>query len=137
MLSGRRTSRRAWAGFSLLELMVVASIVIILTSIAVPAYHQHVKRAREAVLREDLYHMRIAIGAYALDKLHGPQSLDELVSGDYLPEIPLDPFTHSRETWVVTEENEIQSVDQTQPGITEVHSGSTLTASDGTPYSTW
>ena len=117
--------------------MVVISIILILLSLAVPSYQQHVKRAREAVLREDLYQMRNAIDQYSLDKLRAPQSLDDLVSAGYLREIPLDPFTSSRDTWLVVQEDVVLSVDQNQPGITEVHSGSTLAASDGSTYSSW
>ncbi|MGH9492328.1 MAG: type II secretion system protein [Terriglobales bacterium] len=124
-------------GFTLLELMVVVSIIIILISVAVPSYQQHVKMAREAVLREDLYQMRMAIDQYSLDKLRAPQSLDDLVSAGYLREVPLDPFTSSRDTWLVVQEDVVLSVDQNQPGISDVHSGSTLAASDGSAYSSW
>ena len=129
--------RRCERGFTLIELMVVISIIIILVSIAVPSYQQHVRKAREAVLREDLYQMRNAIDQYSLDKLRAPQSLDDLVSAGYLRELPLDPITSSRETWVVVQEDVVLSVDQNQPGITDVHSGATGTASDGSPYSSW
>src|SRR5574341_398073 len=128
-------TNRRHRGFTLLELMVVVSIIIILISMAVPSYQQHVRRAREAVLREDLYQMRNAIDQYSLDKLRAPQSLDDLVSGGYLREIPVDPFTQSRDTWLVVEEDVVLSVDQNQPGISDVRSGSTLTSSDGSPYS--
>jgi general secretion pathway protein G len=124
-------------GFTLLELMVVVSIIIILISVAVPSYQQHVKRAREAVLRQDLYEMRMAIDQYSLDKLRAPQSLDDLVSAGYLREIPLDPITNSRDTWVVVQEDVVLSVDQNQPGISDVHSGASVTASDGSAYSSW
>lgn len=116
---------------------MVVSVIIILTSVSVPSYQQHVKMAREAALREDLYLMRMAIDRYALDKLRAPQSLNDLVTAGYLPEIPRDPITNSRETWVVVQEEITQSFDQTQPGISDVHSGSTLLASNGTPYSSW
>lgn len=129
--------RRSALGFTLLELMVVVSIIIILISFAVPSYQQHVQRAREAVLREDLYQMRQAIDQYSLDKLRAPQSLEDLVSAGYLREVPLDPFTSSRDTWVVVQEDVVLSVDQNQPGISDVHSGSTMSASDGSPYSSW
>ncbi len=130
-------NRQSFRGFTLLELMVVMSIIIILISIAVPSYQQHVKRAREAVLREDLYQMRNAIDRYSLDKLRAPQSLEDLVAARYLREVPLDPFTNSRDTWTVVQEDVVLSVDQTQPGITDVHSGSTMAASDGSAYSAW
>jgi general secretion pathway protein G len=124
-------------GFTLLELMVVISIILILLSFAIPAYQQHIKKAREAVLREDLYQMRSAIDQYSLDKLRAPQALEDLVSAGYMREVPLDPITNSRDTWVVVQEDIVLSVDQDQPGITDVHSGSTLAASDGSPYGSW
>jgi len=130
-------NRKSTRGFTLLELMVVVSIIIILISVAVPSYQQHVRRAREAVLREDLYQMRSAIDQFSLDKLRAPQSIDDLVSAGYLREVPLDPFTSSRDTWVVVQEDVMLSVDQNQPGITDVHSGSSMAASDGSPYSSW
>ena len=81
--------------------------------------------------------MRNAIDQYSLDKLRAPQSLDDLVSAGYLREVPLDPFTSARDTWVLVQEDVVLSVDQNQPGISDVHSGSTLAASDGSPYSSW
>ena len=124
-------------GFTLLELMVVVSIIIILISVAVPSYQQHVKKAREAVLREDLYQMRTAIDQYSLDKLRAPQSLDDLVSAGYLREVPLDPFTNARDTWTVVQEDVVLSVDQNQPGISDVRSGAAVASSDGSLYSSW
>ena len=129
----RQTAR----GFTLLELMVVISIILILLSFAVPAYQQHIRKAREAVLREDLYQMRSAIDQYSLDKLRAPQSLDDLVSAGYLREVPLDPITNSRDTWTLEQEDVVLSVDQNQPGISDVHSGAAVASSDGSLYSTW
>ncbi len=133
----RGTRNRIPRGFTLLELMVVISIILILLSFAVPAYQQHIKKAREAVLREDLYQMRSAIDQYSLDKLRAPQSLEDLVSAGYLREVPLDPVTNSRETWAVVQEDIVLSVDQNQPGISDVHSGATVASSDGSLYSSW
>jgi general secretion pathway protein G len=124
-------------GFTLIELVVVISIIMILISIAVPIYSQSIKRAREAVLRQDLFAMRSLIDQYTMDKSKAPQSLDDLVQAGYLKEIPKDPFTDSRDTWQVAQEDYLTSVDQNQPGISDVHSGSSLTGSDGTPYSSW
>lgn len=131
------TNHESHRGFTLLELMVVVSIIVILLSMAVPAYQQHIKKAREAVLREDLYQMRNAIDQFSLDKLRAPQSLEDLVAAGYLHEIPLDPFTNARDTWVVVQEDVVLSVDQNQPGITDVHSGSTMASADGSAYSSW
>jgi general secretion pathway protein G len=128
----------ATRGFTIIELMVVISIILILISIAVPVYNQSIRRAKEAVLRQDLFAMRSSIDQYTMDKGKAPQALQDLVQdGGYLREIPKDPFTDSRDTWQVVQEDVLLSVDQNQPGITDVHSGSNLTGTDGTAYSTW
>jgi general secretion pathway protein G len=124
-------------GFTLIELMIVISIIMILMSVAAPMYSQSIRRAKEAVLRQDLYTLRLAIDQYTQDKLRGPQSLDDLVSAGYLRSIPNDPMTGTSETWQVTMEDTLLSIDQTDPGITDVHSGSSETATDGTLYSEW
>jgi general secretion pathway protein G len=128
---------RCQRGFTLIELMIVISIIVILISAAMPMYNQSIIRAREAVLRDDLFTLRSVIDQFTLDKQRAPQSLDELVQEHYLKAIPKDPFTNSSETWQVTQEDTIMSVDQTQPGISDVHSGSNLTGADGTAYSSW
>ena len=117
--------------------MIVISIILILLSVAAPMYQQQIVHAREAVLREDLFNMRQAIDAYTLDKQKAPQSLDDLVQAGYLKMVPRDPMTSSNDTWQTVQEDVMMSIDQTQPGITDVHSGSNGTASDGTTYSTW
>ena len=117
--------------------MVVISIILILISIAVPIYNQSILRAKEAVLRQDLFTMRSAIDQYTMDKAKAPQTLQDLVQDGYLREIPKDPFTDSRDTWQTVQEDVLLSVDQNQPGISDVHSGATGTGSDGTAYSTW
>jgi general secretion pathway protein G len=124
-------------GFTLIELMIVISIIMILMSVAAPMYSQSIRRAKEAVLRQDLYTLRLAIDQYTQDKLRGPQSLDDLVSAGYLRSIPNDPMTGTSETWQVTMEDTLLSIDQTDPGITDVHSGSSETSTDGTLYSEW
>src|SRR5690348_14035956 len=124
-------------GFTLIELMIVISIILILISIAVPMYQQSVIRAREAVLRQDLKTMRDQIDNYTMDKEKAPQSLQDLVEAGYLRAIPKDPFTGSTETWQTESSDTLQSLDQTEPGITDVHSGSDMTGSDGTAYNTW
>lgn len=132
----RQSNRRA-RGFTLIELMVVISIILILVSVAAPMYQQSIARARDTVLRQDLYTMRQAIDQFTLDKQRAPQSLDDLVQEHYLGQIPIDPCTNSRDTWQVEQEDVMLAVDQTQPGITNVHSGCTATSPDGSAYSSW
>lgn len=125
------------SGFTLLELMIVMVIIGLLAAIAVPAFVSNVRSAKEAVLREDLHTIRTAIDSYTVDKQKGPQALDDLVQAGYLREIPIDPITHRRDTWVPVQDQNVNSVDQTDPGIGDVHSGAQQSASDGTSYSTW
>ena len=122
--SARSARPRREAGFTLVELMVVMLIIAILAAIAIPAYVASIRAAREAVLKEDLHVMRDAIDSYTNDKDKAPQTLDDLVSGGYLKVIPIDPVTHSNSTWVPTMDDTLQNVDQTDPGMTDVHSGS-------------
>jgi general secretion pathway protein G len=123
-------------GFTLLEMMIVMVIMGILLSIALPIYTQSVVRAREAVLRNDLFELRKLISQYTLDKQKAPQSLDDLVSGGYLKQIPKDPMTNEV-NWEPKQEDVLLTVDQQDPGIDDVHSASTATSSDGTAYNTW
>ncbi len=125
------------AGFTLVELMVVMLIIAILASIAIPAYISSIRAAKEAVLKENLHVMRDAIDAYTGDKEKAPQTLDDLVSAGYLKVVPKDPMTASNSTWVPTMDDTLQNVDQTDPGMTDVHSGSDQVGSDGQPYNTW
>jgi general secretion pathway protein G len=129
--------RRTQSGFTLIELLVVMAIISILATLAVPYFAQAVKHAREAVLREDLQTMRMAIDSYTMDKQKAPQSLDDLVQDGYLKVIPEDPMTHGKDTWVTDTSDTMSSVDETEPGINDVHSGSDETGSDGQPYNTW
>ncbi|QNI34639.1 prepilin-type N-terminal cleavage/methylation domain-containing protein [Alloacidobacterium dinghuense] len=139
-MRSERTTRRPWlqaGGFTLVELMVVMLIISVLAAIAVPAFIASIKSAREAVLKEDLFTMRRAIDSYTMDKEKGPQSLDDLVQGGYLKEVPVDPMTHSPTTWVTATSDVLESVDQSDPGINDVHSGSEQVGSNGQPYSSW
>lgn len=131
----RPSSRRR--GFTLVELMIVISIILILISVALPLYQQSLRRAREAVLAQNLFALRNAIDQYTLDKKRAPQTLEDLVSAGYLREIPMEPIAGSRDCWEPVQEDYMLAVDQTQPGITDVHSCSDATSSDGTPYSSW
>ena len=116
--------------------MIVISIIAILLAIAIPRYTQSLLRAKESVLKQDLFSLRSSIDQYTLDKEKAPQSLDELVQAGYLRVIPKDPITNQPD-WVPVEDGSLMSADQTAPGISDVHSASQQTASDGTAYSTW
>ncbi len=131
------TNRRKNAGFTLVELMIVMAIIMVLAVVAVPSYIAAIRAAREAVLKEDLHVLRNAIDSYTADKQKAPQSLDDLVQEGYLKTIPDDPMTHSKDTWVTDTSSDLHSVDQTDPGIDDVHSGSQEQGSNGQPYSSW
>jgi general secretion pathway protein G len=117
--------------------MIVMIIIGILAAVAVPAYLQSVRKAKEAVLREDLHTMRAAIDSFTVDKQKAPQTLDELVEAGYLKTMPKDPITNRTDTWVPGQDDTLMSIDQTQAGINDVHSGAQETSSEGTAYSTW
>jgi general secretion pathway protein G len=137
--TGRALPRhRSLLGFTILELMIVITIILILVSIAAPIFRTSIVRSKEAVLRDDLFTLRSLIDQYTLDKQEAPQSLEDLASAGYLREIPVDPFTGSSETWEeVYEDSAVLSPTQTMSGIVDVHSGSPLTSISGEPYNTW
>jgi general secretion pathway protein G len=118
------------------ELMIVISIIAILLAIAVPNYKQSLWHANESVLKQDLFSMRSSIDSYTMDKAKAPQSLDELVSSGYLRKIPKDPIT-GQQDWVPVQDDSLMSADQSEPGISDVHSAAQGTASDGTAYASW
>ena len=128
--------RRRTSGFTLIELMIVITIILILLGIAAGNYTTSVHRAREAVLREDLQELRKAIDNYTLDKQAAPQSLDDLVQAKYLHSVPVDPMTRQAD-WVPAFDNVVLSPDQNSSGMTDVHSNSGAIALDGTAYNTW
>jgi general secretion pathway protein G len=134
MASTVKAGRRA--GFTLLEMMIVIVIMGILMSIALPIYNQSLLKSREAVLRQDLFTLRSLISQYTLDKQKAPQSLDDLVQGGYIKIIPKDPMTNEA-NWEVVQEDILLTVDQQDPGISDVHSASSAIATDGTAYSSW
>ena len=140
---GRRVALKVLPGHvagdrkALIEMIIVISIVMILTGIAAPIYAAHLQRAREAVLKEDLYTMRSAIDQYTMDKNKAPQTLDDLVTAGYMTRIPQDPMTRATDTWQPVQEDVLLSADQSAPGISDVHSGSPLTGTDGSAYNTW
>ena len=122
-------------GFTLLELMIVISIIIILVSVALPQFQKTIMHARETVLRDDLFKMRSLIDQYAADKGKLPQSLDDLVTAGYMRELPKDPITDNRD-WVIATGDDPYST-QGGTGITDLHSASGDVSSEGTPYSEW
>ena len=125
------------SGFTLIELMIVMAIIGVLSLLAIPSYVTAVKHAREAVLREDLHVMRAAIDSYTMDKQKAPESLSDLVQSGYLRALPEDPMTRNTDSWQPDTSAAMSSVDQTDGGISDVHSGSEETGSNGQPYSTW
>ena len=132
-----RVNYKKDAGFTLVELMIVLAIIGVLLTVAIPSFVGAVRQAREAVLKEDLHVLRSAIDSYTADKQKAPQSLDDLVTDGYLKEIPIDPMTRARDTWQTSTSDSLHSLDQTDPGIDDVHSGSQDQGSDGQPYNTW
>jgi general secretion pathway protein G len=132
-----RTESRLQRGFTLIEMIIVISIIAILTAIAVPLYNTHLIHAHEAALKEDLYLMRQAIDQYTQDKNKAPQSLQDIVDAGYLHALPKDPFTNSSDSWQPVQEDSMTALDQTQTGISDVHSGSSRMSSEGTAYNTW
>ncbi len=124
-------------GFTLIELMIVMSIVMILTSIALPMYQKSILRAKENVLKSNLFTLRMVIDEYTYDKQKAPQSLQDLVTEGYLHKVPVDPITNADSSWRIIMEEAMTSVNQTEPGIFDVRSGSDKMGLDGTAYSEW
>jgi general secretion pathway protein G len=129
--------RRAVRGFTLIELMVVMAIISILLSIAIPVYQKSITRAKESVLRNNLFTIRAMIDEYTIDKQKAPESLQDLVSDGYLRQIPQDPMTGSDQSWKITMEDTPVGGSTGAPGIFDVHSGSDKTGLDGSAYADW
>ena len=137
MTGNTQAKGRSWraAGFTLLELMIVISIIIILAAVTLPQYQRTIMHTRETVLRNDLRTMRSLIDQFAADKGRLPQSLDDLVSDGYMREVPIDPFTGQKD-WAITNGEDPNSL-QGEQGMTDVHSASAEVSSEGTPYNEW
>jgi len=117
--------------------MVVITIIVILISMAIPIYEKSILRAKESVLHSNLFTMRTVIDNYTYDKEKAPQSLQDLVTDGYLREIPFDPMTGSNTTWKIIMEDASQALNQAEPGIFDVRSGSDKMSLDGTRYADW
>ena len=124
-------------GYTLIELIIVMAIISVLVAIAVPLYQKSLLRTKESLLKNNLFTLRTVIDEYTFDKQKAPQTLDDLVTQGYLRNIPVDPITGSNQTWRIIMEDAISSVDQTQPGIYDVRSGSDLKSLEGPPYAEW
>lgn len=136
--SGNPRRGRKRLGFTLVEVLIVMTIISILVSVAVPMYQKAVLRAKESLLRSNLFTMRTVIDEYTYDKQKAPQTLQDLVSEGYLRQVPVDPITGSSDTWEVVMEDTMASVNQNEPGIFDVRSGAdTMSPLDGTAYSEW
>ncbi len=128
---------RTSSGFTLIELMVVMALIVVLASVGLTLYSNSVIRAKESVLKEDLYRMRDSIDQYYADKGKYPATLQDLVSDKYLRAVPVDPFTHSADTWREVPSEPDPNNPTAQSGVYDVKSGSDQTALDGTKYSEW
>ena len=132
-----KPGKAARAGFTMVELMIVMAIITIIISVAVPLYQKAIIRTRESVLKNNLFTMRVVIDEYTYDKQKAPQALQDLVSEGYLRRVPIDPMTGSNETWKIIMEDATTSINQAEPGIFDVKSGSDKTSLDGTAYADW
>jgi len=132
----RSTTRRARCGFTVIEMMIVMAIIFILIGMAAGMYQKSIQHAREAVLKKDLQTMREAIDNYTLDKQQAPQSLQDLVDGHYLRQIPVDPITQQPD-WDLHFGDTVITPDQTGGGLDDVHSKSSQISGDGQPYNSW
>jgi general secretion pathway protein G len=132
-----KTLSRRTLGFTFVELMVVITIIVILISMAIPIYNRSIIRAKESVLKNNLFTLRTCIDNYTYDKQKAPQSLQDLVTEGYLQKIPIDPMIGSNQDWKTIMEDAAQSVNQSEPGIFDVRSGSDKMGLDGTAYNEW
>lgn len=133
----RRIQSGKSRGYTLIELIIVMAIISVLVAVAVPLYTKSIQRTKETLLKQNLFTLRTVIDEYTFDKKKAPQTLEDLVREGYLRDVPMDPITASNRSWKLIIEDALTSVDQTQPGIFDVRSGSDLRSLEGTPYSEW
>ncbi len=134
MLSGKLRRSR---GYTLIELIIVMAIISILIAVAVPIYSKSIMRTKETLLKQQLFTLRTTIDEYTFDKKAAPQNLEDLVRDGYLRAVPIDPITGDNRSWRIVIEDALTAADQTQPGIWDVRSGSSLKSLEGTVYSEW
>jgi len=132
-----KRTRSGRAGFTIIELMIVMTIISVLVAVAVPMYQKAIIRSKETVLKQNLFTLRSVIDEYTYDKGKAPQSLNDLVTEQYLRAIPIDPMTGNNTSWKIIMEDAVTSVSQSEPGIFDVRSGSSEKSLEGTPYSEW
>ena len=133
----RTLQRKRCFGFTFVELMIVMAIIAILLSVAIPIYSRSIQRAKESVLKNNLFTLRTVIDEYTYDKQKAPQTLQDLVSDGYLRQVPVDPITGTADSWKTIMEDASNTVNQSEPGIFDVRSGSDKISLEGTPYSEW
>ena len=127
----------AQRGFTLIELLIVVTLIVVLAGIGMSTYSTSVTRAKEAVLRENLFRMRDSIDQFYADKGAYPPDLSSLVTEGYMRQIPKDPFTESADTWQIVMSEPDPSNPNAAPGVYDIKSGAQGVALDGTPYSEW
>jgi len=132
----QRLKRRTW-GFTFVELMIVMAIIGVLLAVALPIYTRSIMRAKESVLKNNLFTLRTVIDEYTYDKQKAPQTLQDLVTDGYLRQVPVDPITTTSDSWKIIQEDASNTVNQSQPGIFDIRSGSDKISLEGTPYSEW
>lgn len=135
--ANHRSANQSRWGFTFVELMIVMAIIAVLLAIALPIYNRSITRAKESVLKNNLFTLRTVIDEYTYDKQKAPQTLNDLVGDGYLRQVPIDPITGSSDSWKVIQEDASNTVNQSQPGIFDVRSGSDKVSLEGTLYSDW
>lgn len=130
-------SRLPESGFTMIEMLIVMTLVVVLASVGMTQYKNSITRAEEATLKENLFRMRDAMDQFYADKNKWPSDLSELVSAGYIREVPIDPMTKSKDTWQTKQAEADPSNPSSTGGIDDVHSGSDREALDGTRYSDW